>query len=101
MQSLFFEARFEPEIVFYNSMLQGYLTNKEELIFNNATHLNEEIPVLSDINTIVGRFSLAIGFRNYNSTFMIEYYFQSPEYNYSWKGKYFHRYARLSFTMTI
>lgn len=101
IESMFFEARFEPEIVFYNSMLQGYITKNEEFIFNDSTNLNEEIPVQSNINTIVGRFSLALGFRNYNSTIMFEYYLQTPEYDYSWKNKYFHNYARLSFTMNV
>jgi hypothetical protein len=101
LQTVFFEAKLEPEIVFYNSMLQGYVTKNKEFKFNDSTSLNEEIPVISDINRLVGRFSFGFGFRNFNSTFLFEYYLQTPEYNYSWKNKYFHRYGRISFTMNI
>lgn len=100
-QSMFFDAKLESEIVFYNSMLQGYITKNKEFKFNDSTNLNEEIPLQSNINTIVGRLHLGLGFRNYNSTFMFEYFIQTPEYDYSWKNKYFHKYARISFTMNI
>lgn len=101
LQTFFYEVKLEPEIVFYNSMLQGYLTKNREFKFNDSSNLNEEIPVMSEINRLVGRFSLGFGFRNFNSTFLFEYYLQTPEYNYSWKNKYFHKYGRISFTMNI
>lgn len=101
LQTIFYEAKLEPEIVFYNSLLQGYITKNKEFKFNDSTNLNEEIPTISDINRLVGRFSFAFGFRNFNSTLLFQYYLQTPEYNYSWKNKYFHRYGRVSFTMNI
>lgn len=100
-QTWFYEVKLEPEIVFYNSMLQGYITKNEEFVFNDVTKTNQKIPTISNINRVVGRFSLGTGFRNYNSTLLFEYYIQTPEYDYSWKNKYFHKYARISFTMNI
>lgn len=98
-QTFFYELKLEPEIVIYNTMLQGYPRKNKDFVFVNNTRV--DVPVLKKINHLVGRFSLGVGFRNYNSTFLFEYYFQTPEYDYSWKDKFFHRYARVSFTMNI
>lgn len=102
-QTLFFEAKLEPEIVLYNAMLQGYLRKNTKFEYDNVTDTGAEkdIPVINNIKRIVGRFSFGFGFRNYNSTLLFEYYLQTPEYDYSWKDKYFHKYGRISFTMNI
>lgn len=98
-ETAFYEIKLQPEYVMYNSMLQGYLTKNEEFIFDQGTKVN--IPVIEDIYPVVGRLSVAVGFRNYNSNLMFEYVIQTPEYDYSWKDKYFHKYARISFTMNL
>jgi len=100
-QSWFLELKVEPEVVAYNSMLQGYWTDNEEFVSNSTTNTDEEIPLQSGIYALVVRSSLGFGFRNYNTTILLEYYLQSPEYDYSWKTGFFHGYGRVSFTMNI
>ncbi|WP_299627220.1 lipid A-modifier LpxR family protein [uncultured Tenacibaculum sp.] len=98
-QTAFFAVNVQPEIVFYNTMLQGYPTNNKEFVFDEGNKV--EVPVINPINHVVGKFSFSFGFRNYNSNFLFEYFFQTPEYDYAWKKKFFHRYGRISFTLNI
>lgn len=98
-QTLFYEATVAPEYVIYNSMLQGYPTKNKEFVARNNGKV--VIPVIDNISNIVTKFSLSFGFRNYNSTLMFSYYIQTPEYDYGWKDKAFHKYGRISFTLNI
>lgn len=98
-QTAFFAIQLKPEFVFYNSMLQGYPTTNEDFVFDGNRRVT--IPVIKDIYPVVGKFSLSVGFRNYNSNLLFEYYFQTPEYDYAFKNKFLHKYARISFTMNI
>lgn len=98
-QTAFFEVKLQPEVVFYNTMLQGYPTTNRDFVF--VDNSIEEIPVLEDINRLIGRFSFGFGFRNYDTNLLLEFYMQTPEYDYSWKDKFFHSYGRISFTFNI
>lgn len=101
VETVFYEVKFQGEAVAYNAMLQGYIRDNEEFVFNEETNLNFEIPTIDDINNFVGQFSLGFGFRTYRTTILFDYVFMSPEYDYSWKDKSFHRYGRISFTMNL
>lgn len=99
--TLFYEASIRPELVLYNAMLQGYFLDNNDFVFDPESQVNVEVPVIEDINNIVGRYSFGFGFRAYNSTFLFDYVILSPEYDYSFKEKAFHNYARLSLTMNL
>ncbi len=97
----FYNISWQPELVGYNSMLQGYILDNEGFVFDPESQVNVKVPVIEEINSFVSRLSLGFGFRAYNSTFLFDYVILSPEYDYSFKDKAFHNYARLSLTMNL